>query len=64
MQALTGISLLLFVATTAIVGVRMLLLARRTGERPELLMGAGMALVGGDIRAASSLDSASGRLAR
>jgi hypothetical protein len=47
MQALTGISLLVFVATTAIVGVRMLLLARRTGERPELLMGAGMALVGG-----------------
>jgi len=47
MQALTGISLLLFVATTAMVGVRMLLLARRTGERPELLMGAGMALVGG-----------------
>lgn len=47
MQALTGISLLLFVATTAIVGMRMLLLARRTGERPELLMGAGMALVGG-----------------
>jgi len=47
MQALTGISLLLFVATTAIVGVRMLLLAWRTGERPELLMGAGMTLVGG-----------------
>ncbi|HBZ72807.1 MAG TPA: hypothetical protein DEP35_24980 [Deltaproteobacteria bacterium] len=46
MQALMGISLLLFVATTAIVGVRMLLLARRTGERPEFLMGAGMALVG------------------
>jgi hypothetical protein len=47
MQALSGLSLLLFVATTAIVGVRMLLLARRTGERPEFLMGAGMALVGG-----------------
>ena len=47
MRALIGISLLLFVATTAIVGVRMLVRARRTGERPELLMGAGMVLVGG-----------------
>lgn len=46
MQIVLGFSLLLFVATTTIVGLRMLLLARRSGGRPELLMGAGMVLIG------------------
>lgn len=46
MQALAGACLLLFVATVTVVGVRMLLLARRTGGRHELLIGAGMVLVG------------------
>lgn len=46
MQIVLGLSLLLFVATSTIVGVRMLLLAGRSGGRPELLMGAGMVLIG------------------
>jgi len=46
MQALAGFCLLLFVATTSVVGVRMLLLARRTRGRHEQLIGAGMVLIG------------------
>ena len=46
MQALAGICLLLFVLTVTVVGVRMLLLARRTRGRHELLMGIGMVLIG------------------
>lgn len=45
-QALAGACLLVFVATVTVVGVRMLLLARRTRGRHELLIGAGMVLVG------------------
>jgi hypothetical protein len=47
LQALAGFCLLLFVVVSTVVGVRMLLLARRTGGRPELLIGLGMALIGG-----------------
>jgi hypothetical protein len=46
-QALAGICLLLFVVVSTATGLRMLLLARRTGGRPELLMGAGMVLIAG-----------------
>jgi hypothetical protein len=46
-QAVAGLCLLLFVVITTVVGVRMLLLARRTRGRHELLMGAGMVLIGG-----------------
>lgn len=46
MQALAGLCLLLFVVTVTVVGVRMLMLARRTRGRHELLMGAGMILIG------------------
>jgi hypothetical protein len=45
-QALAGVCLLLFVAVSTWVGVRMLLLARRTRGRPELLIGLGMTLIG------------------
>jgi len=45
-QALAGFCLILFVATVTVVGVRMLLLARRTRGRHELLIGAGMVLIG------------------
>jgi hypothetical protein len=40
-QALAELCVLLYVATVAVVGVRMLLLARTTGGRPELLLSAG-----------------------
>lgn len=46
MQALAGFCLLLFVVTVTVVGVRMLMLARRTRGRHELLIGAGMILIG------------------
>jgi hypothetical protein len=46
MQALAGLGLLLFVVTVTVVGVRMLLLSRRTGGRHEFLIGAGMILIG------------------
>lgn len=46
MQALAGFCLLLFVVTVTVVGVRMLMLARRTRGRHEFLMGAGMILIG------------------
>jgi hypothetical protein len=46
-QALAGICLLLFVAVCTLVGVRMLLLARRTKGLPELLMGTGMVVIAG-----------------
>jgi hypothetical protein len=42
MQALAGLCLLLFVAVSSLVGLRVLLLARRTRGVPELLMGTGM----------------------
>jgi hypothetical protein len=42
MQALAGLCLLLFVMVSSVVGLRMLLLARRSRGVPELLMGGGM----------------------
>ena len=47
MQTVAGICLLLFIVVSTLVGVRVLMLARRTRGRPELLMGAGMVLIGG-----------------
>jgi hypothetical protein len=47
MQTLAGLSVLLFIVVGTAVGVRMLALARRTGGRPEWLMGAGLVLVCG-----------------
>jgi len=47
LQALAGFCLLLFVAVSTLVGLRMLWLARRTRGVPELLMGAGMVLIAG-----------------
>jgi hypothetical protein len=41
MQVLAELCVLLYVATVTIVGARMLLLARKTGGRPERLLGAG-----------------------
>lgn len=46
MQAVAGLCQLLFILTVTVVGTRMLLLARRTRGRHELLMGAGMVLIG------------------
>jgi len=37
-----GVANLLFIATCGVVGVRLLLLARRTREQPELFLGAGL----------------------
>lgn len=45
-QAIAGFCLLLFILTVTVVGVRMLLLARRTRGRHEFLMGLGMVLIG------------------
>jgi hypothetical protein len=45
MQTLAGLSVLLFVVMGTVVGIRMLALARRTGGRPELLMGLGLVLI-------------------
>jgi hypothetical protein len=45
-QALAIVCQLLFIVTVTVVGARMLMLARRTHGRHELLMGAGMILVG------------------
>jgi hypothetical protein len=47
MQAVAGFCLLLFVAVSTLVGVRVLMLAHRTKARPELLMGTGMVLIAG-----------------
>lgn len=47
MQIVLAISMVGFIVLCTAVGLRMLLLARRTGGRAELLMGAGMTLVGG-----------------
>jgi len=44
-QVLAELCVLLYVATVTVVGVRMLILARKTGGRPELLLGAGSLLV-------------------
>jgi hypothetical protein len=46
-KLLSLVCILLYVVVTTGVGVRMLLLARRTGGRPELLIGAGSVLVCG-----------------
>jgi hypothetical protein len=46
MQAIAGLFQLLFIVTVTIVGTRMLLLSRRTHGRHELLIGAGMVLIG------------------
>ncbi len=46
MEIAAGIAILAFVVTVTTVGVRMLLLARRTRGTPELLMGLGMTLIG------------------
>jgi hypothetical protein len=46
-QLLSHLCLLVFVVTVTVVGARMLLLARRTRGRPELLVGAGALLVAG-----------------
>jgi hypothetical protein len=45
MQTVAGLSVLLFILVGTAVGVRMLALARRTGGRPERLMGLGLVLV-------------------
>jgi hypothetical protein len=45
MQALASLCLLVFVAVSSLVGLRVLLLARRTRGLPELLMGAGMVAI-------------------
>lgn len=45
MQIVAGLAVLLFIVLGSVVGVRMLALARRTGERPELLMGIGFTLI-------------------
>jgi hypothetical protein len=45
-QAIAGFCLVLFILTVTVVGVRMLLLARRSRGRHEFLMGAGMVLIG------------------
>lgn len=46
MQLFLGIALLTFVLATSVVGVRLLALARRSRQLPELLIGSGFALVG------------------
>jgi hypothetical protein len=46
MQLLLGVALLTFVLATSVVGVRLLALARRSRQLPELLIGAGFTLVG------------------
>jgi hypothetical protein len=64
-QAIAGFCLLLFILTTTIVGVRMLLLARRTRGRHEFLMGLGMVLVGAlgyPLSLASGFGGSVGRL--
>ena len=48
MQAVAGICLLLFGVVSTLVGLRVLIVARRTTGRPELLMGTGMVLIGVD----------------
>jgi hypothetical protein len=45
-QAVAAFCQLLFILTVTVVGTRMLLLARRTHGRHELMMGAGMLLIG------------------
>jgi hypothetical protein len=46
MQLFLAAAIGLFVAAASLVGVRLLLLARRTGQLPELLVGVGFALIG------------------
>lgn len=47
LDAVAGLSTLLFVVMGFAVGLRLLLLARRTGEIPELALGAGLFLIVG-----------------
>jgi hypothetical protein len=64
-QALAIVCQLLFIVTVTIVGARMLMLARRTRGRHELLMGAGMLLVGAvgtPINVASGFGQAVGEM--
>lgn len=46
MQLFLGIALLTFVLAASVVGLRLLALARRTRQLPELLVGAGFSLIG------------------
>jgi hypothetical protein len=46
MQLLLGIALLTFVLAASVVGLRLLGLARRTRQLPELLVGVGFSLIG------------------
>jgi hypothetical protein len=45
MQAVAGISVLLLIAVSAVVGIRLIRLSRRTGQRPELYVGLLIVLV-------------------
>lgn len=47
MQALVGISFTLLIGVSLVVGTRLLLLARRTGELPERALGANLVIVMG-----------------
>ena len=46
MQLFLGIALLTFVLAASVVGLRLLALARRTRQLPELLVGVGFSLIG------------------
>ena len=46
MQGFLAISLVIFVVASSVVGVRLLLLTRRTRQLPELLVGLGFATIG------------------
>jgi hypothetical protein len=46
MQGFMAVSVLIFVIASSVVGVRLLLLTRRTRQQPELLMGLGFSAVG------------------
>jgi hypothetical protein len=46
MQLFLGLAIGLFVLAASIVGIRLLALARRTGQLPELLVGIGFSLIG------------------
>jgi hypothetical protein len=46
MQLFLGAAIGIFVLAASVVGIHLLLLARRTGQLPELLVGVGFALIG------------------
>ena len=52
MQAIAGSCLLLFILVTTVVGVRMLLLARRTVQHGRLALAGLLAEQAGEVRAA------------